>query len=100
MKHFRWVFTFLKQLKHQILGFTVSKATLNCKQKIFGDQFYRRYILGLFKNLCRLRVLRICFSQFFQDTFYTWNAHLGTRVVELIKPSCQAKAGAQKLFFI
>ena len=35
---------------------------------IFGDRFYRRYILELFKNLCRLWVLRICFSQFFQDT--------------------------------
>ena len=33
-------------LEHQILGFTVSIATLNCMQKysnaIFGDQFYRR----------------------------------------------------------
>ena len=37
--------------------------------------------------------------QFFQDAFYTWSAHLGTRMVELIKPSCQAIAGAQKLFF-
>ena len=33
------------------------------------------------------------FSQFFQDTFYIWNAHLDTRMVELIKTSCQAKAG-------
>ena len=64
---------------------------------IFGDQFYRRYILDPFKNLCRLLLLRICSSQFFQDTFYTWNAHLGTRMVQLIKPSCQAKAGAQNL---
>ena len=31
---------------------------------------------------------------FFQDTFYTRNAHLGTIMIELIKPSCQAKAGA------
>ena len=39
--------------------------------------------ISIFKNLCRLWVLRICFSQFFQDTFYIWNAHLGTRMVEL-----------------
>ena len=57
-------------------------------------------ILELFKNLCRLWVLRICFSQIFQDTFNTRIAHLGTRMVELMKPSCQAKAGAQKQFFI
>ena len=44
---------------------------------IFGDQFYRRYILELFKILCRLRVLRICFFNFFPDTFYTWNALFG-----------------------
>ena len=67
---------------------------------IFGDQFYPRYILDLFKNLCRQWVLRICFSQFFQDTFYTRNAHLGTHMLELIKPNCQAKTGAQKLVFI
>ena len=67
---------------------------------IFSDQFYRQYILELFKNLCGLWVFRICFSQFFQDTFYTWNAHLGTQIVELIKLSCQGKVGAQKLFFI
>ena len=67
---------------------------------IFGDQLYGGYNLELFKNFCPLWVLRICFSQFFQDTFYTWNAHLGTRVVELKKDSCQTKAGAQKLFFI
>ena len=49
-----------------------------------------------------LWVLRICFSQFFQDTsyMYTWNTHFGTCRVELIKPSCQAKTAAQKLFFI
>ena len=52
------------------------------------------------KNFECLWILRICFSQFFQDTFYTWNAHLGTFMVELIKPSCQAYTGAQKLFFI
>ena len=26
----------------------------------------------------RLGSMRICVSQFFQDTFYTWNTHLGT----------------------
>ena len=31
------------------------------------------------------------FPQFFQDIFYTWDTHLGTCMVELIKPSCQAK---------
>ena len=67
---------------------------------IFGDQFYCRYILELFKNMCWLCVLRIRLLLFFYDTFYTWNAHLGTRMVEFIRPSCQAKARAQKLFFI
>ena len=40
------------------------------------------------------------FSQFFQDTFYTWNTQLGTCMVELIKPSCQANTGAKKLFYL
>ena len=41
-------------------------------------------------------MLRI--SQFLQDTFNTWDTHLGTCMVELIKPSCQAEKGAHKLF--
>ena len=32
IKHSKWVFTFWKRLEHQILGFTVSIATLNCMQ--------------------------------------------------------------------
>ena len=28
------------------------------------------------------------FAHFFQVTFYTWIIHLGTRMVEIIKPSC------------
>ena len=31
-KHSSWIFTFWKRLKHQILGLTVSIATLNCMQ--------------------------------------------------------------------
>ena len=31
-KHFSSIFTFWKQLEHQILGFTASKATLYCMQ--------------------------------------------------------------------
>ena len=69
IKHFRWIFTFLKQLKNQILGFTVSKATLICKQKymnaIFCDQFYRRYILELFKNLVQQSAVS------FENLFFT-----------------------------
>ena len=48
--------------------------------------------------LVRLWDLRMCFSQFFQDIFYAWNTFLGTNIVELIKTSCQAKTGTQKLF--
>ena len=65
---------------------------------IFGDQFYRQCILELFKNLCQLRVLRICFSQFFQDTFYTRNDHLVTRMEELKKLICQAKQAHRSCF--
>ena len=32
IKHPSWIFTFWKQLEHQMLGFTVSIATLNCMQ--------------------------------------------------------------------
>ena len=32
IKHLSWIFTFWKQLEHQILGLTVSIATLNCMQ--------------------------------------------------------------------
>ena len=67
---------------------------------IFFDKFYRRYIFELFKNLCQLWVLRICFSQFFQDTFYTWNAHLGTRMVELIKRSFKKKQVTEAVFHL
>ena len=36
--------------------------------------------------------LRICFSQFFQDTYYTKNTHLGTCLPELVvDTSCQEK---------
>ena len=37
--------------------------------------------------------MRICFSLFFQDTFYTRDTHFGTCMEERIKPSCQAKSG-------
>ena len=44
--HSSWIFTFWKRLEHNILGFTVSIAILNCMQNtqiaIFGDQFYRQ----------------------------------------------------------
>ena len=32
IKHSSWIFIIWKQLDYQILGFTVSKATLNCMQ--------------------------------------------------------------------
>ena len=32
LKRCSWILTFWKQLEHQILGFTVSIATLNCMQ--------------------------------------------------------------------
>ena len=60
----------------------------NTLNAIFGDQFYQRCILKMSKNLNQL-----------QDRFYTWNTHLGTCMVELNKPSCQAETGKQKLFF-
>ena len=66
---------------------------------IFGDQFYWRYRLKIPQNLNQLWVLRICFSQLFQDTFSGWNTHWGTSMVKLIKPSCQEKTGTQKLLF-
>ena len=53
-KAFQLIFTFWKQLEYQILGFTVSIATL-CMQKnsnaIFYEPFYRRYILKISKKL-------------------------------------------------
>ena len=40
------------------------------------------------------------FLTLINDTFYTLNTHLDTSMVELIKPSWQAKIGSQNLFFI
>ena len=68
---------------------------------IFGDQFYQQYILKISQNLSWRWVLRICFSQFFQDTFYAWITHLGASVVELIKQQCyQAITGTLNLAVI
>ena len=55
---------------------------------IFSDHLYQGFMIKISKNL----------SQLFQDTFYAWNAHLGTCKVEFIKPRCQGKT--EKLFFI
>ena len=66
---------------------------------IFGDQFYRRYILKISQKLGLLWYLKFDFPQFVHDTFYAGNTHLGTSMVELIKPSRQAKWGTQNLFF-
>ena len=57
-KYFSWIFTFWKQLEHQILGFAVFQSNTKLYAKymnaIFGDQFYRRYILKISKNLSQL----------------------------------------------
>ena len=84
--------------------FTVSNATLNCKQNTWMQYLLISFIgdTCIFLNFSRacvgLEFYNLLFT-FLSDTFYTWNAHLGTRKVELIKPSFQAKASAQKLFF-
>ena len=58
IKRSSWIFTFWKRPEHQILGFTVSIATLNCMQNtqmqylvisIIGDR-YLKYL----KKLSRL----------------------------------------------
>ena len=46
--------------------------------KFDKDRYSIGSVLKISKNLSRLRALRICFSRLFQDTFYSWNTHLGT----------------------
>ena len=66
-KHLGWIFTFWKQLEHKILGYTVSKATLNCMQNTliqylvinFTNNIYTawrcyrvKFVLALVSFLC------------------------------------------------
>ena len=51
--HLGWIFTFWKKLEKQILGYTVSKATLNCMQ---NTQIH--YLVINFTNNIYLKYLR------------------------------------------
>ena len=44
---------------------------------LFDDQFYWGYLLQIFNKICQLWVLRMCFSEFYQDTFLYMEFLLG-----------------------
>ena len=51
--HFSWIFTFWKQVEHQILGFTVSKATLNCMQNTLMQYLVISFIGDIYVKYLR-----------------------------------------------
>ena len=63
---------------------------------LFGDQLYRRDIFLKVLEFEAALSFENLLSHFFQDRYDTWNLHLDSFMVELIKLSCQAKRTTTK----